>query len=149
MPEGFHTVTPYLTLKNAAKAIQFYKDAFGAKEIEIHHAEDGRILNASIQIGNSMVMLCDEFPEFGCGTLSPQSMKGTTIVLHIYVEDVDALFNQALHAGAKVKMPVENMFWGDRYGQLEDPFGYFWSIATRIADESTLEDSHSQQCCKH
>jgi PhnB protein len=149
IPEGFHTLTPYLTLKHAAKAIQFYKDAFGAQEIEINHSTDGRIMNAVIKIGDSYLMLSDEFPEFGCGVLPPQSLKGTSTMLHLYVEDVDAAFNKAINAGASVKMPVEDMFWGDRYGQLEDPFGHLWSIATHIGDVSPLkmDQSSSDSCC--
>lgn len=150
IPDGFNTITPYLTLKDSAKAIKFYKEAFGAKEIEVNHSPDGRIMNAILQIGNSMLMLSDEFPEFSsCNIMPPHSLKGTTTMFHLYVEDVDAAFNQAVKAGAKVKMPVEDMFWGDRYGQLEDPFGHLWSIATHIADLPAHEVEHgAQECCK-
>lgn len=150
IPEGFHTITPYLTLNNAAKAIQFYKNAFGAIEIEVNHSPDGRIINAILKIGNSMLMLSDEFPEYGCGTKPPHALKSTTVMLHIYVEDVDTAFKQAIQAGAKVKMPVEDMFWGDRYGQLEDPFGHLWSIATHIADlpDHEVECAANEYCKK-
>lgn len=149
IPEGYHSLTPFLSLKNAAKAIEFYKNAFGAKEIEKHVMPDGRIMHAVIKIGNSLVMVADEFPEYGCGIVSPSSLKGTTMMLHFYVENVDAAFDKAVKAGATVKMPVEDMFWGDRYGQLEDPFGHLWSIGTHIADVSDDEiNQASTQCCK-
>jgi len=148
IPDGYHTITPYLTLKDAAKAIKFYKDAFGAQEIEMHHAPDGRIMNATLKIGNSFFMLCDEFPEYGgCGISPPHSLKGTTAMLHLYVEDVDAAFNKAVKAGSKVKMPVADMFWGDRYGQLEDPFGHLWSIATRISAPSKEKSQKGAEEC--
>lgn len=148
IPEGFHTVTPYLTLKDGAKALKFYKDAFDAQEIEVNHTPDGRIMHAAFKIGDSMIMMSDEFPEFSCGISSPSSLKGTTTLLHIYVEDVDSAFDKAVKAGATVKMPVADMFWGDRYGQLEDPFGHQWAISTHIADLSNDEiEEGSQQCC--
>lgn len=148
IPEGYHTITPYLTLKDAAKAIQFYKAAFGAKEIELNSSPDGRIMNAVLKIGDSLMMLSDEFPEY-CSTISPpHSLKGTTAMFHMYVEDVDKAFNKAIKAGAKVKMPLADMFWGDRYGQLEDPFGHLWSLATRIAI-STPEHECTTGCTKN
>lgn len=143
IPEGFHSVTPYLTVKEASKVIQFYKDAFGAIEIERNNSPDGRIMNAVIKIGDSYIMLSDVFHEYDCGVSPPHSLKGTTMMLHIYHENVDAAFDKAIKAGCKVKMPVADMFWGDRYGQLEDPFGHIWSIATHKAEA----EQHADQCC--
>lgn len=139
IPQGYHTVTPFLSLKNATQGIQFYIDAFKAHLIEKHESPDGKIMHAVIQIGNSLLMLADEFPESKCNIASPQSLKGSTIMLHLYVEDVDSLFNTALKAGCKATMPVSDTFWGDRYGQLEDPFGHLWSIATHKMDLSKKE----------
>jgi PhnB protein len=139
IPEGFHTLTPFLVIKDAAHAIRFYQEAFGAKVLEQHHGPDGKIVHAALQIGNSPFMLADEFPEWGCGMLSPSSLKGTSVSLHVYVKDVDAAFDKATKAGAQVKMPLEDTFWGDRYGQLEDPFGHVWSFATHKVDVSPEE----------
>lgn len=147
IPEGYHTLTPYLIMKDATKAIKFYKEAFGAQEIKKHPSPDGRIMYAVIQIGDSLLMLSDEFSESGCGASAPSTLNGTTAMLHVYVENVDALFNQAVKAGGKVKMPVSNTFWGDRYGMLEDPFGHIWSLATRIAHvEPEQIEQGAKQC---
>jgi PhnB protein len=144
IPDGFHTVTPFLSIKGAEQAIQFYKKAFGAEELEKHNTPDGRVMHAVLKIGNSLVMLADEFPESPCGVISPLSAKATTTMLHIYVEDVDTAFDRAIKAGAKVKMPLADAFWGDRYGQIVDPFGHAWSLATHIADFSSEEiEEHS------
>ena len=132
IPEGNHTVSPYLIIKNAAAAIEFYKKAFGARETMRMPGPDGRVMHAEIQIGDSMIMICDEMPEYG--TRSPQSLGGTPVSLFLYVPDVDALFQQAVTAGAKVDMPVADQFWGDRYGKLTDPYGHQWSIATHTED---------------
>jgi PhnB protein len=149
IPDGYRTLTPFLSLKEAAKAIEFYQKAFDAQLVERHDTDDGRIMHAVMQIGDSLVMLADEFPEYGCGITSPQQLKGSSVLFHLYVEDVDAAFDKAVKAGAKVNMPVADMFWGDRYGQLEDPFGHHWSIATHIADFSTEEiEQGAKQCCK-
>jgi PhnB protein len=149
IPEGFHTLTPYLTLKDASKAIQFYKEAFGAHEIEVSHSTDGKIMNAVLKIGDSLMMLSDEFPEYSCGVSNPHSLKGTTAMFHLFVDDVDHSFSKAIKAGATVKMAVDDMFWGDRYGQLEDPFGHIWSIATPIANFKPMQkDPLAQVCCK-
>ena len=110
IPDGYYTLTPHLSIKDAAKAIKFYKDAFGAKEVEVCDTPDGKIMHAVLKIGNSLLMLADEFPEYGCGISSPKSLKGTTSMLHLYVEDVDASFNKAVKAGAKVIRPVEDQF---------------------------------------
>ncbi len=149
IPEGYHTLTPFLSIKGASKAIEFYKQAFGAIELECHRFEDGRVMHAAIQIGDSRAMLADEFPENKCGISSPQNLKGTTAVFHLYVSDADAAFDKAVKAGAKVKMPLADMFWGDRYGQLEDPFGHIWAIATHIADKNEEEvQEGAKQCMK-
>jgi len=137
VPEGFHTLTPYLTVRDAPKAIAFYKQAFGAEVRGIHYAPDGKIMNADLKIGDSVLLLNEEFP--GMGAKSPQALGGSPVTIHIYVEDVDAMFNRALAAGAKPTMPVMDMFWGDRYGQLSDPFGHNWSIATHKQDLTSEE----------
>jgi PhnB protein len=132
IPEGYHTVSPHLIMRGADKAIEFYKKAFGAQELEKHALPDGSIMHASLKIGNSIFSLSEEFSEGGYGIFSPQALSGTTTVIHLYVEDADSVFNQAVRAGAQSIMPLADMFWGDRYGQIKDPFGHCWSIATRI-----------------
>jgi PhnB protein len=134
VPAGFHTLTPHLTVKGAKDAIDFYGKAFGAKEIR-RHAMGDTIAHAQLQIGSSMLMLMDEFPEHG--PFGPEGETGT--VLHLYVPDVDASFKRAVEAGARVVMPVEDMFWGDRYGIVQDPFGHRWSIASN-REELTPEE---------
>jgi PhnB protein len=130
IPEGYHTVTPYLIVDGAAEAIEFYKRAFGAVEIDRALSPDGKkIMNASIQIGDSRIMLNDEFPEMNCK--GPLTIGGTPFTLHLYVEDADAVFDQAVAAGATVIMPIDDAFWGDRYGCVTDPYGHNWGIATR------------------
>jgi PhnB protein len=137
IPKGYHTLTPYMTVRDAARAIEFYKQAFGAVEKGIMKGPDGKIMHAELRIGDSIVMLADEFPQFG--SMSPLSTGGAGMGLHIYVEDVDSSFDRAVKAGATVEMPVMDMFWGDRYGKLADPFGHKWSIATHKADLSMEE----------
>ena len=137
VPEGYHTITPFLTVRNAARAIEFYKQAFGAEERGVMKDPDGKVMHAELKIGDSIIMLSDEFPEYGA--LSPQSIGGTGMGLHIYVDGVDAAFDRAVKAGAKVEMPVADQFWGDRYGKLTDPFGHKWSIGTHIKDMSMDE----------
>ncbi len=137
IPDGYHTLTPYMTVRNAARAIEFYKQAFGATERNVSNSPDGKVMHAELRIGDSVFMLADEFPEFN--SLSPQSTGGAGMGLHIYVEDVDSAFDRAVKAGATVEMPVGDMFWGDRYGKLADPFGHKWSIATHKADLSQEE----------
>lgn len=137
IPKGYHTLTPFVTVRDAARAIEFYKQAFGAKEKGAMKAPDGKVMHAELIIGDSIIMLADEFPEFG--SLSPQTSGGAGMGLHIYVEDVDAAFDRAVKAGAMVEMPVADMFWGDRYGKLRDPFGHTWSIGTHVADLSSDE----------
>ena len=132
VPEGMRTVTPHLTCGGAADAIEFYKRAFGAVELTRLPGPGGKLLHAMIRIGDSNVMLVDEFPAHG--SFGPKAMKGSPVTLHLYVDDVDAVFRRAVDAGAKVTMPVADMFWGDRYGRLEDPFGHQWSVATHVRD---------------
>ena len=137
VPEDMHRVTPHLICAGAAKAIEFYKKAFGAVEEARLPGQDGRLMHAVIRIHGDAVMLVDEMPEWGA--LSPKSLKGSPVTLHLYVEDVDAFVKRALDAGAKLTMPVQDMFWGDRYGKLEDPFGHHWSVATHVRDVSLEE----------
>src|SRR5260370_25062240 len=126
-----------MTVRDAARVIEFYKQAFGAVARGAMKGADGKVMHAELLIGDSIVMLADEQPQFGA--LSPQSTGGAGMGLHIYVEDVDSAFDRAVKAGAKVEMPVGDMFWGDRYGKLADPFGHKWSIATHKADLSAEE----------
>ena len=146
IPEGMHSVTPHLVCSDAAKAIDFYKKAFGAVETARMATPDGKIMHAAVKIGDSTVMLVDEFPQWG--SLGPNALKGTPVTLHIYLKDVDAAFAKAVDAGATVKMPLEDMFWGDRYGQVTDPFGHVWSMATHTRDltpEQMAEGMKSMQ----
>ena len=137
IPEGYHTLTPFLTVRNAVKAIEFYKQAFGAQERGVAKDPAGKVMHAEVKIGDSIIMLSDEFPEFG--SLSPESGGSPSMGLHIYIENVDQAFDRAVNAGAKVEMPVMDQFWGDRYGRLKDPFGHKWSIATHTKDMSADE----------
>jgi PhnB protein len=132
IPPDMHTVTPHLVCGGAAAAIEFYKKAFGATELARLATPDGKIMHASVKIGDSTVMLNDEFPDWGA--LGPKARNGTSVTLHVYVTDVDAAFDRAVKAGATVKLPVQDMFWGDRYGILVDPFGHNWSLATHVRD---------------
>lgn len=134
IPDGMHTVTPHLVCAGAADAIEFYKKAFGATELMRVPGPQGRLMHAHIRIGDSSVMLVDEFPEWG--SFGPKSLKGSSVTIHLYVENADASFERALAAGATVRMPLENTFWGDRYGVVTDPLGHNWSIATHIRDVS-------------
>jgi PhnB protein len=137
VPEGYRTVTPYLIVSGAAKAIDFYKRAFGAEERVRMPMPDGKIGHAEIQIGDSIVMLADEFPQMGAQ--SPQTIGGTPVGLCLYVADVDVLFKRAIAAGAKEERPVQDQFYGDRSGTLIDPFGHKWTIATHIEDVTPEE----------
>ena len=137
VPEGMHSVTPHLICAGAADAIEFYKKAFGATESARLPGHDGKIMHAMIRIGDSAVMLVDEMPEWG--SLGPKTLKGSSVTIHLYVEDADAFVERAVKAGAKVTMPVADMFWGDRYGKLEDPFGHQWSVGTHVRDV-TMEE---------
>jgi PhnB protein len=137
IPEGHHTVTPYLCIKGAAGSLEFYRKAFEATELMRLAQPDGRIGHSEIRIGDSVIMLSDEFPEIGAR--SPQAIGGSPVTIHLYVEDVDTVFKQAVAAGAKVKRPVADQFYGDRMGGVEDPFGYTWWIATHKEDLSSEE----------
>ncbi len=137
IPEGFHSLTPYLVVRDAPRAIEFYKQAFGAGVRGVHYGPDGKIMNAELLVGNSIFMMNEEYPEMGA--LSPLSRGGASVTMHIFCPDADSVFNQAVSAGAKVKMPVMDMFWGDRYGALEDPFGHSWSVGTRKENLSRKE----------
>ncbi len=137
IPAGYHTATPYLTLSDCARAIDFYKRAFGATEVMRMEAPGGKIGHAELRIGDSMVMLADEFP--GAGNKAPQTLGGTTSGVFLYVTDVDAAYKRAVDAGANPDMPPSNMFWGDRYGKLTDPFGHAWALATHIEDVAPEE----------
>jgi PhnB protein len=132
IPEGYHTLTPYLAVDDAAKAIEFYKRAFGARERVSMPTPEGKIAHAELEIGDSLVMLSDPFPESTCKT--PTELGGTSAGVFVYVEDVDDVVQQAVDAGAKVTAPVEDMFWGDRFGKISDPFGHEWQIATHKED---------------
>ena len=139
IPKGFHSLTPYITVKNTRNALEFYKNAFGAKEVERYAMPDGTIGHALIEIGDSRIMIADENIEWG--NKSPQTLGGTPVSICLYVKDVDTVFNNALHAGATVMgdMVVKDQFYGDRSVTLNDPFGHQWSIMTHIEDVSPEE----------
>ena len=144
VPEGFHTITPHLTVRDAQRALEFYQKAFGAEVLHVAPAPGGKVMHAALKIGDSILMLNDEFPEYG-GDPAPSAKGGTGVSLHIYLENVDAAFERAVSAGASVKMPVMDQFWGDRYGQLMDPFGHRWSLATHTRDMSPEEMQKEQE----
>ena len=137
VPAGHHTATPYLAIKDGMKAVEFYKKAFGASETYKLTMPDGRLGHAEIQLGDSVIMRSDEFPEFG--GKAPPTLGGSPVAIHLYVEDVDAFFKKAVAAGAKERKPVADQFYGDRSGQLEDPYGHLWWVATRKEDVSPEE----------
>jgi PhnB protein len=139
IPDGYHTVTPYLVIKNAAKAIEFYKEAFAATELMRLASPDGKVMHAEIKIGDSPIMMCDECPDWNA--LSPLTIGGTAVSIMLYVEDVDSVVNRAVAAGATVLMPVADQFWGDRMGTVADPFGHKWSVATHREDVTPEEIS--------
>jgi uncharacterized glyoxalase superfamily protein PhnB len=132
IPQGFHTTTPYVVVKDAVAAIEFYKKAFGAQEMGIMRTPDNKVMHAMIRIGDSFVMMGEECPQVN--VFSPTTLGNTPVRIHLYVEDADRTFNQAIAAGAQPLMPISNMFWGDRYGVVKDPAGHQWSIATHIED---------------
>ena len=129
IPKGFHSVTPYLAITGATQALEWYKRAFGAKELQREAAPDGKLIHARIRIGDSIVMISDTFPG---GHKDPLQLGGASVTLHLYTKNVDALWKMAVDAGAKVDMQLDDMFWGERYGQLTDPFGHSWSLSMRI-----------------
>ncbi len=143
IPDGMHSVTPHLICAGAADAIEFYKKAFEAVETSRLPGPQGKLMHAAIRIGDSTIMLADEFPNWG--SLGPKSLKGSPVVIHLYVENVDEFVARAVAAGAKNTMPIADMFWGDRYGQLEDPFGHRWSVATHVRDVSQEEMQQAMQ----
>jgi len=139
IPQGFHSVTPYLTLNDTARALDFYKRAFGAEELSRMDTPNGKIGHAEIKIGDSIVMLADEMPGTGNAARSPQALNGTTAGIYLYVDNADKVFNQAVSAGAHIEEPLTDMFWGDRYGRLKDPFGHSWAVATHKEDVAPAE----------
>jgi len=148
IPDLFHTVTPHLIVNDGIAALDFYKQAFGATETFRLMGPDGKaLMHAQLHIGNSMLMLAGEFPP---DCLSPKSRGGTSVFLHIYTEDADSFFNHAVKAGCKTLLPMADMFWGDRYGQVEDPFGHKWSIATHKQNltKEQLEANSKEFCAK-
>jgi uncharacterized glyoxalase superfamily protein PhnB len=138
VPEGAHTITPHLVVRDASKAIDFYEKAFGAESLGVHKTPDGKVMHARLKIGDSVIFLADEFPGMG-SCASPQTLGGSCITLNLYRENIDALFNQAVAAGATVIMPLSNQFWGDRYGQLKDPFGHTWALGQHMEDVAPEE----------
>ena len=151
IPDGFHTITPHIIVADGAGAMDFYKEAFGAKDCGRHFMPDGKnLMHGLMKIGDSFFMLAGEFPPH---CMSPKSRGGTSVTLSLYVEDVDGVFGRAVQAGCKPLMPVSDMFWGDRYGVLEDPFGHSWSVATHKHDYSPeqmgelAKEAFSKQAC--
>jgi PhnB protein len=143
IPDGFHTITPHLTVRDAKGAIEFYQKAFGAQVLNVAPGPGGKVMHAALKIGDSILMLNDEFPEFG-GQLGP-SATGSSVALHVYLDDVDTAFQRAVSAGATVKMPLMDQFWGDRYGVVIDPYGHRWSLATHTRDMSPEEMEQEQE----
>jgi PhnB protein len=146
IPEGMHSLTPHLVCAGATDAIAFYEKAFGAVEMSRLPGPAGKLMHAMLRIGDSVLMMTDEYPDFG--SLGPLALKGSPVTLHLYVEDVDASVAQAVAAGATLKMPVADMFWGDRYGQVVDPYGHHWSLATHKRDVTPEEmrEGMSKSC---
>jgi PhnB protein len=143
IPEGYYTVTPYMIVRDAARAIEFYKQAFGAEELMRLPSPNERVGHAELQIGNSRIMLADEFPEMGIK--SPQTLGGSAMSILLYVEDSDAMFQRAVDAGAKILKPIQDQFYGDRSGTLTDPFGHQWTIGTHTEDVSNDELSRRME----
>jgi PhnB protein len=137
IPEGYHSVTPYLFVRGASAAIDFYKNVFGAAEITRMAGPNGRIMHAELRIGDSIVMLADENPQ--TGIMSPQTIGGSPSSLHVYVENVDAVIQKAIESKAKLLRPIKDQFYGDRSGSILDPFGHMWSVATHVEDVSPEE----------
>ena len=137
VPEGYHNVTPYLFVRSAASAIDFYKNIFGATEIMRMPGSNGKIMHAELRIGDSIVMLADENPQ--TGVMSPQTIGGFSVGMHLYVENVDQVIQKAVESGAKLLRPIKNQFYGDRSGTVLDPFGHMWSVATHMEDVSPEE----------
>ena len=143
IPKGYHTVTPALTVRNAAEAIEFYQKALGAEELVRMSSPDGQISHAELKIGDSIIFLAEEIPNMG--NKSPQTLGGSSGSLFLYVEDADKFFQRAVNAGAKPTMPPTDMFWGDRYGAFVDPYGQSWGVATHVEDLSAEETRERAQ----
>jgi len=141
IPEGYHSISPSLTCKDAARAIEFYKSVFGATEIMRMPDPQGLIMHAEIRVGDSVVFINDEIPGISC---APSGAALNPVYLFLYTEDVDSVFNRAVAANCKVTMPLANMFWGDRYGKFNDPFGHSWGVATHVEDVSPAEMTRRQ-----
>lgn len=137
VPDGTHSITAHLIVNNGAEAVAFYKNAFSAEVLGVHYTPDGKVMHAELKVGDSRLMLADEFPGFGCG--SPKTLGGSPVVLNLYSDNVDHLFDQAVRAGAVVTMPLANQFWGDRCGQLTDPFGHRWALGQHVEDVTPEE----------
>jgi PhnB protein len=137
VPEGYHTITPYLAVENASEAIDFYKRALGAKERVRMPGPGGSVMHAELEIGDSVVMLSDPFPQ--ASTKPPKELGGTSVSIMVYVDNIDSLYKQAIDAGATSLMEPDDMFWGDRFGSVQDPFGHSWTIATHVEDVSPEE----------
>jgi uncharacterized glyoxalase superfamily protein PhnB len=138
IPHGMHALTPHISVNGAAKAIEWYKKAFGAQEIARHAMPDGRLMHAALRIGDSVLMLNDSFQDMGAPA-APNAESNLPFNINLYVPDADEVYNRATSAGAKVRMPLADQFWGDRYGMITDPFGYNWAIATRKEDLTPQE----------
>jgi PhnB protein len=136
IPEGYHSITPQLTCRDAASAIDFYKNVLGAKELMRMASPDGRVMHAELQVGDSRLMINDEFPGMAAAP-GPTAVHSSSVF--VYTEDVDALFELAVQAGSRVDMPISNMFWGDRFGKFTDPFGHQWGVATHVEDVAPEE----------
>lgn len=145
IPDGHHTLSPYLTVRGASDALEFYKKAFGATELCRLNMPDGKIAHGEFKIGDSIFMISDENP--GCSSTSPEALGGSPVTLHLYVTDADATFADAIEAGAKETMPLDNQFWGDRMGGLVDPFGHNWLIATHVEDVDPSEFHSRMEAC--
>ncbi len=143
IPQGYHTVTPNIVVNGAAKALEFYQKAFGAEETVRMPAPDGGIMHAEFRIGDSVIMLADEMPDMGAR--SPKAYGGTPVRFYVYVENVDAAWKRAVDAGGKTIMPLQDMFWGDRTGCLEDPFGHLWNLAQHVSDPTPEEMRKGQE----
>ncbi len=143
IPRGFHVVTPSLTVEGGVAALEFYKNAFGAKELARQTTPDGKLIHGRIRIGDSIVMLSDVFP--GSDLAAPSTVGTTTVTLHLYSTDVETLWNRAVAAGAKVTMPLDDQFWGERYGHLLDPFGHHWSLSMRIPMSKATKEAKRKE----
>jgi len=145
IPEGYHTLSPYLIVRGAANALEFYKKAFGATELCRLNMPDGKIAHGEFKIGDSIFMISDESPQ--CPSTSPETLGGSAVTLHLYVTDADATFTDAIKAGAKETMPLADQFWGDRMGGVVDPFGHYWMIATHFEDVDPSEFQSRMEAC--